>query len=184
MTFHQINSNPINYKEDHYKRLIKNKIKESDMESVVAGNLKMMDRILDSRKIIVSEAEAMKSETALIAYISQSEYGRWIVNNYAHLSDLNRQIFREGVNKVLPYIADKEQFISNIKYSMKADMCKRLDYHCLLEDSMRMDNSPNILSDKGFKYLHDKYKEKLYADMKDMAQQWGYIDSDIEGEDK
>lgn len=184
VTFHQINRNPINYKEDHYKRLIKNKIKESDMESVVAGNLKMMDRILDSRKIIVSEAEAMKSETALIAYISQSEYGSWIVNNYAHLSDLNRQIFREGVNKVLPYIADKEQFISNIKYSMKADMCKRLDYHCLLEDSMRMDNSPNILSDKGFKYLHDKYKEELYADMKDMAQQWGYIDSDIEGEDK
>ena len=66
------------------------------METVVTGNLKMMDRLLDSRKVTVTEKDAVKSEEALIAYINQSDYGRWIINSYAHLSDTDKVTFRKG----------------------------------------------------------------------------------------
>ena len=173
VTFHPLNNNPINYKKNHYEKLMKGKVKETDMESVVTENLEMMDRLLDSRKVTVTEEEAVKSEEALIAYLSQSSYGHWIVNNYAHLSEKDKKTFRKGMNDVLPYIGDREQFISHVKYSMKADLCKNLAYDCLFEDSMRMDSSPDILSRDGFRYLNEKYKERLYEDMKDMAEQWG-----------
>lgn len=49
---------------------MKDRINDTDMETVITGNLKMMDRLLDSRKVIVTEKEAVKSEEALIAYIN------------------------------------------------------------------------------------------------------------------
>ena len=123
----------------------------------------MMDRLLDSRKVTVTEKDAVKSEEALIAYINQSDYGRWIINSYAHLSDTDKVTFRKGINEVLPYIADRELFISHIKYSMKSDMCRNLAYDCVMEDCMRMDNSPSILRKDGFEFLYDKYKDKIYT---------------------
>ena len=83
VTIHALNDNPVNYKKHHYEQLMKGKINDADMETVVTGNLKMMDRLLDSRKVTVTEKDAVKSEEALIAYINQSDYGRWIINNYA-----------------------------------------------------------------------------------------------------
>lgn len=83
VTIHTLNYNPVNYKKHHYEQLMKGKITDADMETVVTGNLKMMDRLLDSRKVTVTEKDAVKS----IAYINQSDYGRWIINRYAHLSD-------------------------------------------------------------------------------------------------
>ena len=43
---------------------------------------------------------------------------------------------------------------------MKSDMCRNLAYDCVMEDCMRMDNSPSILRRDGFEHLYDKYKEK------------------------
>ena len=84
----------------------------------------MMDRLLDNRKVTVTEKEFLKSLEMLIAYINQSDYDRWIINNYAHLLYPDKRTFRKGINEVLPYIADRELFISHIKYSMKTDMCR------------------------------------------------------------
>lgn len=152
---------------------MKGRINDTDMETVVTGNLKMMDRLLDSRKVTVTEKDEVKSEEALIAYINQSDYGRWIINSYAHLSDTDKVTFRKGINEVLPYIADLELFISHIKYSMKSDMCRNLAYDCVMEDYMHMDNSPSILRKDGFEFLYDKYKNKIYKDMEQMAKDWG-----------
>lgn len=149
------------------------RINDTDMETVVTGNLKMMDSLLDSRKVTVTEKEAVKSEEALIAYINQSDSGRWIINNYAHLSDSDKRIFRKGINEVLPYITDREQFVSHIKYSMKSDMCRNLAYDCVMEDCMRMDNSPSILRKDGFELLYNKYRDRIYKDMEQMAKDWG-----------
>ena len=176
VTIHALNDNPVNYKKHHYEQLMKGKINDADMETVVTGNLKMMDRLLDSRKVTVTEKDAVKSEEALIAYINQSDYGRWIINNYAHLSDTDKVTFRKGINEVLPYIADRELFISHIKYSMKSDMCRNLAYDCVMEDCMRMDNSPSILRRDGFEHLYDKYKDKIYEEMQQMAKDWGLDD--------
>lgn len=176
VTIHALNDNPVNYKKYHYEQLMKGKINDADMETVVTGNLKMMDRLLDSRKVTVTEKDAVKSEEALIAYINQSDYGRWIINSYAHLSDTDKVTFRKGINEVLPYIADRELFISHIKYSMKSDMCRNLAYDCVMEDCMRMDNSPSILRRDGFEHLYDKYKDKIYEEMQQMAKDWGLDD--------
>ena len=173
VTIHALNDNPVNYKKYHYEQLMKGKINDADMETVVTGNLKMMDRLLDSRKVTVTEKDAVKSEEALIAYINQSDYGRWIINSYEHLSDTDKVTFRKGINEVLPYIADRELFISHIKYSMKSDMCRNLAYDCVMEDCMRMDNSPSILCKDGFEFLYDKYKDKIYKDMEQMAKDLG-----------
>jgi hypothetical protein len=54
---------------------MKGRINDTDMETVITGNLKMMYRLLDSRKVTVTEKEVVKSEEALIAYINQSDYG-------------------------------------------------------------------------------------------------------------
>ena len=51
VTIHALNDNPVNYKKYHYEQLMKDKINDADMETVVTGNLKMMDRLLDSRKV-------------------------------------------------------------------------------------------------------------------------------------
>lgn len=179
VTIHALNNNPVNYKKHHYEQLMKGRINDTDMETVITGNLKLMDRLLDSRKVAVTEKEAVKSEEALIAYINQSDYGRWIINNYAHLSDTDKRTFRKGINEVLPYIADRELFISHIKYSMKSDMCRNLAYDCVMEDCMHMDNSPSILRKDGFEFLYDKYKDKIYKDMEQMAKDWG-LDSQKE----
>ena len=176
VTIHALNDNPVNYKKYHYEQLMKGKINDADMETVVTGNLKMMDRLLDSRKVTVTEKDAVKSEEALIAYINQSDYGRWIINSYAHLSDTDKVTFRKGINEVLPYIDDRELFISHIKYSMKSDMCRNLAYDCVMEDCMRMDNSPSILCKDGFEFLYDKYKDKIYKDIAQMAKDWGLDD--------
>lgn len=173
VTIHALNNNPVNYKKHHYEQLMKGRINDTDMETVITGNLKMMDRLLDSRKVTVTEKEAVKSEEALIAYINQSDYGRWIINNYAHLSDTDKRTFRKGINEVLPYIADRELFISHIKYSMKSDMCRNLAYGCVMEDCMHMDNSPSILRKDGFEFLYDKYKDKIYKDMEQKAKDLG-----------
>ena len=46
------------------------------MKTVITGNLKMMDRLLDNRKVTVTEKEFLKSLEMLIAYINQSDYDR------------------------------------------------------------------------------------------------------------
>lgn len=55
---------------------MKGRINDTDMETVITGNLKMMDRLLNSRKVTVTEKEVVKSEEALIAYINQRDYGK------------------------------------------------------------------------------------------------------------
>ncbi|MCR5608926.1 MAG: IS21 family transposase [Lachnospiraceae bacterium] len=171
ITLHEINKKPINYKKDHYEKLMKGKVDENDMEAVINDNLEKMDRILETRKVTVSEKAAMKSEEALIAYINQSEYGRWVINNYANLSYKAKSIFIKSINEVLPYINNKEQFISHIKYSMKSDYCKTIAFNCLIEDTMRMDESSNILTDEGIQYFSKKYEDEMYDYYENIAKQ-------------
>ena len=54
VTFHPLNENPINYKEEHYKTLMEGKVKETELDSIVSKNLGMMDKLLESRKLCVS----------------------------------------------------------------------------------------------------------------------------------
>ena len=147
------------------------KVKESDMDDVVTQNLEMMDKLLDSRKIEVTAIAATKSLDALIAYLSQSEYGKWIINYFANLSSAERQIFRTGINEVLPYVKHRENFMSHIKYSMKTDLCENFAFDCLVNDLMAMTDADCILNDEGYEILRNRYKRELNDFLNDMNEQ-------------
>lgn len=168
---HTLNEKPINYKEDHYRTLMEGKVKESDMDDIVTQNLEMMDKLLDSRKIEVTAIAATKSLDALIAYLSQSEYGKWIINYFANLSSAERQIFKTGINEVLPYVKHRENFMSHIKYSMKTDLCENFAFDCLVNDLMAMTDADCILSDEGYEILRNRYKRELNDFLDDMNEQ-------------
>lgn len=69
------------------------------------------------------------------------------------MSKENRSIFVEGMNLVLPFVNNKESFMSNLKYSLKSDGCKYLDYDCWINDFMAMTESESILTDEGYKVI-------------------------------
>lgn len=169
VTFHSLNENPINYHKNHYKSLMTGKVKQEDMENIVAENLEMMDTLLQKRKVNVSEIEATKSAEALIAYINQSEYGNWIIGYFAHLSLDERLTFIKGMNEVLPFVANREVFMSHIKYSMKENRCRTLDFDCWVNDFMAMSEADSILTAEGYESIKNKYSkeiEKLLEDIR------------------
>ena len=170
-TFHSLNKKPINYKENHYKKLMEGKVKETDMEVIVTNNLEMMDKLLEIRKLDVSEIAATKSAEALIAYINQSEYGKWVINNFAHLSAVDRIIFITGINEVLPYVGNRENFISHIKYSMKDNLCQTIAFDCLVNDLMAYSTEECILSDDGYETLKERYRNELDKFINEMTRQ-------------
>lgn len=169
VTFHSLNENPINYHENHYKSLMTGKVKQEDMENIVAENLEIMDTLLEKRKVKVSEIEATKSAEALIAYINQSEYGNWIIGYFSHLSLDERLTFIKGMNDVLPFVANREVFMSHIKYSMKENRCRNLDFDCWVNDFMAMSEADSILTAEGYEAIKNKYSkeiEKLLEDIR------------------
>lgn len=169
VTFHPITEKIINYSDEHYKKLMNGKVKKEDMDCIVNENLEMMDKLLEQIKVKVSEISATKSANALIAYINQSEYGRWIINNYAHLSPTDRLIFIKGMNEVLPYVANREVFISHIKFSMKENLCRNLAFDCWVNDLMAVSESESILTEEGFRIIKEKYSSEIDEFIKDMT---------------
>ena len=161
VTFHTLNENPINYHENHYKTLMEGKVKQKDLENTVSENLAMMDKLLESRKVNVSEIEATRSAEALIAYINQSEYGNWIIGCYAHLSVDDRLTFIKGMNSVLPYVANRKNLMSHIKFSMKENRCRTLDFDCWVNDFMAVSNADCILTDEGYEVIKNKYSKEI-----------------------
>ena len=160
VTNHQLNSNPINYHEEHYREIMKGKVKETDIESVVRQNLKLMDKLLEKRTIEVSNLQACKSEDALIAYLNDSSYGNWIINYYSHMSKENQKTFIAGMREVLPFVADKDAFMSRLKYSVKKDCCKTLAFDCLIEDFM-LASGNYILTDDGYESFKERYNNEF-----------------------
>lgn len=170
VTLHALNEKPLNYKKEHYEKLMKGKVDENDMNAIINDNLEMMDKILESRAVKVSEKAAMKSEEALITYINQSNYGKWVINNYAHLTDDEKLKFIKDINEVLPFVKNKEQFISHMKYSMKLEHCKTIAFECLIKDTMRIDDSPCILTEEGLEYFSKKYKNEMHKLFKNVTE--------------
>ena len=147
------------------------KVKKEDMNCVVSENLELMDKLLEYRNVNVSEIAATKSADALIAYINQSEYGRWVIGHYAHLSPTDRLVFIKGMNEVLPYVANREVFISHIKFYMKENLCRQLDFDCWVNDFMAMSKDDCILTDDGYEVIKNKYSTEIDVLINDMKLQ-------------
>lgn len=168
VTFHLLNKNPINYHGHHYRALMEGKVKQEDMENMVTENLAMMDRLLENRAVNVSGIEATKSCEALIAYMNQSEYGRWIIGHFAHLSQDERLTFIKAMNTVLPYVINKEAFMSRVKFSLKENICKTLDFDCWVNDFMAVSKADCILTDAGYDVIKNRYSNEIAGMLEDM----------------
>ena len=179
VTYHPLNNKPINYKPEHYKKLMKGKIKEKDMDERVITNLMMMDTLLEARKVDVSPIEATKSADALITFINQNPCGRWVINNYAHLSGTDKLTFIKGMNSVLPYIKNKDAFIAMIKYSMKNNLCKTIDFDCYINDFMAYSENECVLTEEGYYAIQKKYEKEINQFMDEMKKE---CESDCEKE--
>jgi len=172
ITYHPINEKKINYKQEHYKNLMKGKVKDTDMSERITENLRIMDSLLDMRKVEVSSIDATKSADALIAYINQNSCGKWVINNYAHLSVSDKLVFIKGMNKVLPYVKNKDTFIERIKYYMKENLCKTIDFDCYVNDFMASAECECVLTDEGYEIVHKKYEDEINQLLKDMGEQY------------
>lgn len=104
-------------------------------------------------------------------YLNQSEYGHWIIEHYAHISIADRLTFIKGMNMTLPYVADRENFISNIKFSLKDNLCKYLDLDCWIHDFMAPCRAECILTDEGYKVINKKYEKNIEAFIEDMRKE-------------
>ena len=184
VAFHPLNKKPINYKPEHYRTLMKGKVKETDMDIRITENLNMMDNILESRKVEISPIEATKSAQALIAFINQHECGRWVINNYAHLSATEQLTFIKGMNQVLPYVKNKDVFISRIKFSMKQNLCKTIDFDCFTNDLMAFSDADCVLTKEGYKIIGDKYDKEIKEFVLDLKEQWEIPDNNIRTKDE
>lgn len=171
ITYHPLNEKKINYKPEHYKTLMKGKVKESDMSERITQNLRTMDSLLELRKVEVSSVEATKSAQALIAYINQNNCGKWVINHYAHLSESEQLVFIKGMNQVLPYVKNKDALIERIKYSMKEHLCKCIDFDCYVNDFMAISECDCILTEDGYHAIQKKYQKEINQFLKDIQEQ-------------
>lgn len=172
ITYHPLNEKKINYKQKHYENLMKGKVKDTEMNERVAENLRIMDSLLDMRKVEVSSIDATKSADALIAYLNQNNCGRWVINNYSHLSTSDKLVFVRGMNMVLPYVKNKDAFIERIKYSMKENLCKTIDFDCYINDLMATSKCESVLTDEGYELIHKKYENEIKQFLKDMEEEY------------
>lgn len=172
ITYHPLSEKKINYKQEHYENLMKGKVKDTEMNERVAENLRIMDSLLDMRKVEVSSIDATKSADALIAYLNQNNCGRWVINNYSHLSTSDKLVFVRGMNMVLPYVKNKDAFIERIKYSMKENLCKTIDFDCYINDLMATSECESVLTDEGYELIHKKYENEIKQFLKDMEEKY------------
>lgn len=62
----------------------------------------------------------------------------------------------KGINSVLPYVKNEETFFSRIKFSMKENLCKTIDFDCYINDLMAFGEADSILTDEGYRAIVSK----------------------------
>ena len=101
-----LNKKPINYKPEHYRTLMKGKVKETDMDIRITENLNMMDNILVKVVILLAGLVLLIFNTLMYAK-------RSISGNYAALKAAKTVVKSEEVEeKVISQYAIKEHDFS------------------------------------------------------------------------
>lgn len=75
------------------------------------------------------------------------------------------------MNEVLPYVKNKDAFIERIKYSMKENFCKTIDFDCYVNDFMAFSESECVLTDEGYHAIQKKYENEINQFLRDMEEQ-------------
>ena len=171
-TIHEISlniKNRINYKNEHYKEMMIDKVKENELNSIVEENLKRFDKLLEPKRVLtVSKMQAMENLQGLEAYISSKKESTWIIRYYSKLSIKEKNIFYQEMCKLLPYVIDEQELFNNMKYILKNEAVEQFRLNILIQDSV---SSISILNEKGFELLKSEYEVQYTDFINELSQQ-------------
>ncbi len=155
------------YSEDHYAQMMVKDIKQDDLDKRIHDNLKIMDLLMEKRKVNITKQDAIGSLDSLYAYLIQISNNDGYIKSF--LSSLNKEeekIFYEEMKKMMPYINDERQFCSAFKSGVNKGDLKhiRMNYY-ILQNNM----SYYPLSDEGLALIYDEFKDEIDSYYKDKA---------------
>lgn len=156
------------YNETHYAQMMAKSIKQDDLDKRVNDNLKIMDLIMEKRKVNITKNTAIDSLDSLYAYLIQISKNNGYIKSF--ISSLNKEeekIFYEEIKKMIPYIKDEEQFYLAFKHGVKKDDLKhiRMNYY-ILQDNMNY----FPLSNKGLDLIYEEFKDEIKLHYKNMRE--------------
>ena len=158
------------YSENHYTQMMAKDVKQDDLDKQVHDNLKIMDLIMEKRKVNITKDEAISSLDSLYAYLIQISNNNGYIESF--LSSLNKEeekLFYEEMKKMIPYVKDEEQFYLAFKHGVKKDDLKhtRMNYY-ILQDNMNY----YPLTNEGLDLIYDEFKDEINSYYKDEAEQY------------
>lgn len=171
-TVHTLNKNPINYKEEHYQLLMKNKVKDVDFHERVSTNLSMFDSILEARNVEITKEKAVKSIEAFAAYISkprEDHTNNWVRQEYAIMKKEDREHFYRQMCDILPLVSDESLMFQYLKYAMKHATFDKLEFYLLM--TVLDNDAHEVFSENGIRILTQKYKQTIYEEYEYRAAQ-------------
>lgn len=156
------------YNETHYAQMMAKSIKQDDLDKRVNDNLKIMDLIMEKRKVNITKHTAIDSLDSLYAYLIQISKNNGYIKSF--ISSLNKEeekIFYEEMKKMVPYVENEEQFYLAFKHGVKKDDLKhiRMNYY-ILQDNMNY----FPLSRKGLDLIYEEFKDDIksyYSSMRE-----------------
>ena len=158
------------YSENHYTQMMAKDVKQDDLDKQVHDNLKIMDLIMEKRKVNITKDEAISSLDSLYAYLIQiSNHNGYIESFLSSLNKEEEKLFFDEMKKMIPYVKDEEQFYLAFKHGVKKDDLKhtRMNYY-ILQDNMNY----YPLTNEGLDLIHDEFKDEINSYYKDEAEQY------------
>lgn len=158
------------YSENHYTQMMAKDVKQDDLDKQVRDNLKIMDLIMEKRKVNITKDEAISSLDSLYAYLIQiSNHNGYIESFLSSLNKEEEKLFFEEMKKMIPYVKDEEQFYLAFKHGVKKDDLKHtcMNYY-ILQDNMNY----YPLTNEGLDLIYDEFKDEINSYYKDEAEQY------------
>ena len=159
---HKLVSSPqkaIIYNEIHYTQMMAKDVKQEDLDKRVSNNLKIMDSIMEKRKVNITKDEAIDSLDSLYAYLIQISKNNGYIESF--LSSLNKEeekIFFEEMKKMMPYVEDQDQLYLAFKHGIQKDDLKhiRMNYYIL-----QTNENYYPLSKEGLDLIYEEFKDEI-----------------------
>ena len=159
---HQISENPINYTEKHYRQTLNSISNLQNFDNIVENNLKIMDSLLESRKVTITKNEAIKSDEAMIAYlISNDDISKHITKYLQSLSKEDRKRFLDEMKKLLPFIINEKEFFNVFQRQIYNEVKRNV--HLSIIDFWILDFTGHydILTIEGSNAIKEEYEDEI-----------------------
>lgn len=156
---HHISKNPINYTSEHYKQSLNKTVKSENIEEIAKKNLLIMNQLLETRSVSISKQEALQSNEKLLAYlISHGAISNWIKRFIQTLNTDERIVLFEELRKMLPYVANEEQFFLAFKHAANKKELKLIRLNFWKLDSVE---SYDILTKEGSEIIGEEFDSEI-----------------------